>query len=54
MVAAPPLLDSQLNTRFPDKDQRIAYVNQTLSLVQSASARAWALNRLVDRHPPSR
>lgn len=52
MVAAPPLLDSQLNTRFPDKDQRIAYVNQTLSLVQSASARAWALNRLVDRHPP--
>jgi peptidoglycan hydrolase CwlO-like protein len=30
----------------------MAYVNQTLSLVQSASARAWALNRLVDRHPP--
>lgn len=52
MVAAPPLLDSQLNTRFPDKDQRIAYVNQTLSLAQSASARAWALNRLADRHPP--
>jgi hypothetical protein len=52
MVGAPPLLDSQLNTRFPDKDQRIAYVNQTLSLAQSASARAWALNRLADRHPP--
>jgi hypothetical protein len=52
MVAAPPILDAQLNARFPDKDQRIAYVNQTLSLVQSASARAWALNRLADRHPP--
>lgn len=52
MVASPPLLDAQLNARFPDKDQRIAYVNQTLSLAQLASARAWALNRLVDRHPP--
>ncbi len=52
MVAAPPLLDSQLIRRFPDKDQRIAYVNQTLSLAQLASARAWALNRLADRHPP--
>jgi hypothetical protein len=52
IVAAPPLLDAQLNARFPDKDQRIAYVNQTLSLAQLASARAWALNRLADRHPP--
>lgn len=54
MVASPPLLDVQLNARFPDKDQRIAYVNQTLSLVQLASARAWALNRLADRYPPAR
>jgi hypothetical protein len=52
MVATPPLLDADLNARFPDKDQRIAYVNQTLSLAQLASARAWALNRLADRHPP--
>jgi hypothetical protein len=51
MVATPPLLDAQLNSRFPDKDQRIAYVNQALSLAQLASARAWALNRLADRHP---
>jgi hypothetical protein len=51
MVAAPALLDAELNARFPDKDQRIAYVNQTLSLAQQASARAWALNRLADRHP---
>lgn len=51
LVAAPPLLDAELNTRFPDKDQRIAYVNQTLSLAQLASARAWALNRLADHHP---
>jgi hypothetical protein len=52
LVASPPLLDAQLHTRFPDKDQRIAYVNQTLSLAQLASARAWALNRLADRHSP--
>jgi hypothetical protein len=52
MVATPPLLDAELNTRFSDKDQRIAYVNQTLSLAQLASARAWALNRLADRYPP--
>lgn len=51
MVATPPLLDAELNARFPDKDQRIAYVNQTLSLAQLASARAWALNRLADRQP---
>jgi hypothetical protein len=52
MVAAPPLLEAQLSARFSDKDQRIAYVNQALSLAQLASARAWALNRLADRYPP--
>jgi len=51
IVAAPPLLEAELASRFPDKDQRIAYVNQTLSLAQMASARAWALNRLADRYP---
>lgn len=50
MTSSPPLLESVLTSRFPDKDQRIAYVNQTLSLIQSASGRAWALNRLADRH----
>jgi hypothetical protein len=54
IVASPPLLEVQLGARFPDKDQRIAYVNQTLSLAQLASARAWALNRLADRYPPQR
>jgi hypothetical protein len=51
MVAGPPLLETKLASRFPDKDQRIAFVNQTLSLAQLASARAWALNRLADRYP---
>ena len=51
MVAGPPLLEAELASKFPDKDQRIAYVNQTLSLAQLASARAWALNRLSDRYP---
>ncbi|WP_158822485.1 hypothetical protein [Granulicella sp. S156] len=52
MVATPPLLEAELNARFTDRDQRISYVNQTLSLAQLASARAWALNRLADRYPP--
>lgn len=51
MAAAPALLESVLQARFPDKDQRIAYVNQSLSLAQLASARAWALTRLAERHP---
>jgi hypothetical protein len=51
MSASLPLLDSELNARFPDNDQRMAYVNQALSLAQLASARAWALYRLADRHP---
>ncbi len=49
--AAPPLLEGRLTALFPDTDQRIAYVNQTLSLAQMASARAWALNRLASRYP---
>jgi ElaB/YqjD/DUF883 family membrane-anchored ribosome-binding protein len=48
------LLESQLRSRFPDKDQRIQYVNQTLSLAQLASGRAWALNRLADQYPPEK
>ena len=50
-ASAAPLLESQLRSRFPDKDQRIQYVNQTLSLAQLASGRAWALNRLADQYP---
>ncbi len=51
-VANPPLLERQLKQRFPDGDQRMEYVNQSLALCQSASARAWALNRLADRYTP--
>lgn len=52
ITATPPLLEEQLERRFPDSDQRAEYVNQSLSLCQSASARAWALNRLADRYTP--
>lgn len=52
VAASAPLLEEQLNRVFADNDRRIEYVNQTLSLVQSASARAWALNRLADRYTP--
>jgi hypothetical protein len=53
-ASSAPLLESQLRSRFPDKDQRIQYVNQTLSLAQLASGRAWALNRLADQYPPEK
>jgi hypothetical protein len=49
----PPLLEKQLEQRFPDADQRTEYVNQSLALCQSASARAWALSRLADRYTPA-
>ena len=52
VTANPPLLEEQLEKRFPGSDQRTEYVNQSLSLCQSASARAWALNRLADRYTP--
>jgi hypothetical protein len=52
VTASPPLLEEQLERRFPGSDQRSEYVNQSLSLCQSASARAWALNRLADRYTP--
>lgn len=50
--ANPPLLEEQLKRRFSDSDQLTQYVNLSLSLCQSASARAWALNRLADRYTP--
>ena len=52
MAGATPLLESSLKQRFPDDDERTAYINQTLSLAQGASARAWALNRLAERYTP--
>lgn len=52
IASATPLLETTLKQRFPDNDQRTAYINQTLSLAQGASARAWALNRLAERYTP--
>jgi hypothetical protein len=45
-----PLLQARLRQKFPDEYRRTMYVNQTLSLAQGASARAWALNRLAERY----
>ena len=52
LAGAIPLLEASLKQRFPDDDQRTAYINETLSLAQEASARAWALNRLAERYSP--
>jgi hypothetical protein len=54
VTASPPLLEDELKQRFPDGDQRTEYVNLSLSLCQSASARAWALTRLADRYTSQR
>jgi hypothetical protein len=51
-VESTPLLDKQLRERFKTSDERAAFVNQSLALSQSASARAWALRRLADRYTP--
>src|SRR5262249_45826318 len=45
-----PDLNEQLKQRFPDVQQRIAFFDRALEIVQSALARAWALRRLRDRY----
>jgi len=49
-----PRLEKELKARFLNEDQRIAYVNQTLALLQVMSARAWALNQLANQYPDRR
>lgn len=51
IASSTPLLEDKLKEHFPDKDQRIAYVNQALAMIQSMSARAWALNQLANQYP---
>lgn len=49
ITASAPLLEEQLEKRFPDSDQRAEYVIN-LSRYAKAHPRAWALARLADRY----
>jgi hypothetical protein len=44
--------EKRLEERFPIAEDRIAFVNETVELVQNAMAQAWALRRLANRYTP--
>jgi anti-sigma factor RsiW len=45
-------LEEQLQERYPKAEDRAAFTNKTVELVQEALAQAWALRRLRDRYGP--
>jgi hypothetical protein len=45
-------LEQQLEDRYPKAEDRSAFINRVVELVQEASARAWALRRLRDHYGP--
>jgi hypothetical protein len=48
-----PLLKPILKTKFPDTDERRAFVDNALESIQSAMAHAWAVRRLQERYSDS-
>ena len=44
--------ERRLEERFPIAEDRMAFVNETVELVQNAMAQAWALRRLANRYTP--
>jgi len=53
VVTGHPALEDKLAQRFPNSDERAAFVNRTLSLADLAIAHAWALRRLEERYTVS-
>jgi hypothetical protein len=51
-VAGRRAFEERLEERFPIAEDRIAFVNETVELVQDAMAQAWALRRLSNRYTP--
>jgi hypothetical protein len=45
-------LEQQLEERYPKAEDRLAFINRVVELVQDASAQAWALRRLRDHYAP--
>jgi hypothetical protein len=52
VIAGKPALEQQLEEQFPNSEDRAAFVNETVELVQDAMAQAWALRRLGNRYTP--
>jgi hypothetical protein len=53
IMAGRPAFEQQLEERFPVAEARVAFVNETVELVQDAMAQAWALRRLGNRYTPN-
>jgi hypothetical protein len=52
VIAGRQAVEQQLEELFPIAEDRAAFVNQTVELVQDAIAQAWALRRLGNRYTP--
>jgi hypothetical protein len=52
VIAGRPALEPQLEELFPISEDRSAFINETVELVQDAMAQAWALRRLGNRYTP--
>ena len=52
VVAVGPVLEEQLAELYPKVEDRAAFINGAVELVQEAMAQAWALRRLRDRYAP--
>jgi hypothetical protein len=52
VVVGSPALEQQLEERFPKAQDRAAFIDGAVELVQDAVAQAWALRRLRDRYTP--
>jgi hypothetical protein len=52
VIAGSPALEQQLEELFPISEDRAAFINETVELVQDAMAQAWALRRLGSRYTP--
>jgi hypothetical protein len=51
-VASSPALQHQLEERYPNAEDRAAFVNVAVEVAQDALVQAWALRRLRDRYTP--
>jgi hypothetical protein len=51
-VVGRPAFERQLEERYPNSEDRIAFINRAVELAQDALAQAWALRRLRDRYTP--
>jgi hypothetical protein len=47
-----PALEEQMEEHIPIAEDRTAFINKTVELLQGTMARAWALRRLSDRYTP--